>query len=152
LEYRGRNFIIVFFDQEEDGLIGSRAFARKMMKEGKRLHSVHTADMVGWDADRDGAIELEYPTKELKSLYQTVALRLGIPLHETQVTSTDHEAFRELGYKAIGVTEEYANGDSTPHYHKSTDTIETVDFNFLFKATNLVWSAMEQLSQVPQLN
>lgn len=152
LEYRERNFVIVFFDQEEDGLIGSKAFARKMMKEGKHLHSVHTADMLGWDADKDGAIELEYPAKELKNLYETAALRLGIPLHETQVTSSDHQAFRELGFKAVGLAEEYANGDSTPHYHKSSDTIETVDFDFLFNATNLVWSAMEQLSQAPQLN
>ncbi len=150
--YRGKHFIIVFFDQEEDNLVGSKAFARKIMKEGKHIHSAHTADMLGWDADQDGAIELEYPTRELKALYHRAAQGLGIPLHETQVTSTDHEAFRELGYPAIGLTEEYVNGDSTPHYHKATDTAETVDYIFLMNATRLVWSAMEQLAQTPQIN
>lgn len=151
-EYRGKNFIMVFFDQEEDGLVGSKAFARKMLKEGKHIHSVHTADMLGWDADKDGAIELEYPTQELRSLYQGVGRSLGIPLHETQVTATDHEAFREQGYPAIGLTEEYVNGDSTPHYHKATDTAETVDYIFLMNATRFVWAAMQQLAQTPQIN
>ncbi|MCE7994230.1 MAG: Zn-dependent exopeptidase M28 [Roseivirga sp.] len=151
-EYRGRNFIIVFFDQEEDELIGSKAFARKMLKEGKLIHSVHTADMIGWDADRDGAIELEYPTRELRNLYEKVGENLGIPLHITQVTSTDHEAFREQGYPAVGVTEEYVNGDSTPHYHKASDTAETVDFDFLLKATRFVWFAMQELAESPQIN
>lgn len=152
LNHRGRNFIIVFFDQEEDDLVGSRAFAHKMLKDGVIVHSVHTADMLGWDADNDGAIELEYPTAELKSLYQRAALELEIPLYQTEVSASDHEAFRSLGYKAVGITEEYANGDSTPHYHKSTDTEATVDYHFLLNATQLVWSAMKALASNPQIN
>lgn len=149
LDSRRRNFIVVFFDQEEDDLVGSKAFVRKWMKEEGRLHSAHTADMVGWDADGDGAIELEYPSTKLRALYQPIGDQLGIQLHETKVTSTDHEAFREQGYEAVGITEEYVNDDSTPHYHQPTDTADTVNYPFLLNATRLVWLAMRQLAVNP---
>lgn len=151
LEHRERNFIIVFFDQEEDELIGSGAFARKMKKDGLLLHSVHTVDMVGWDADKDGAVELEYPSADLKALYAGAAEQLDIPLYETKVLSSDHASFRKLGYEATGIAEEYANGDTTPHYHKPTDTAETVDYDYLVNTTHLVWLAMKQLA-TPQNN
>ena len=146
LKHRERNFIIVFFDQEEDGLIGSRAFAKKLKKEGACIHSVHTTDMVGWDGDGDSAVELELPTDAIEALYKQAAKSLNIPLYRTSVNSSDHAAFRELGFQAVGISEEYAGGDTTPHYHQSTDTADTVNFPFLAQATQLVWEVMKTLA------
>ena len=56
---------------------------------------------------------------------------LAIPVVQTSTAGSDHSAFREVGIPAMGVTEEYVNGDSTPHYHLPSDTYETVDFGFL---------------------
>ena len=151
LEERHRNFIIVFFDQEEDGHIGSKAFARHIQEQGLYLHSVHTVDMIGWDADGDRAVELEYPSPALKALYAQAAARLDIPLHETTVSSTDFASFKELGYTAMGITEEYVNGDTTPHYHSATDTAETVNYAYLASTTALVWQVMKKLA-TPQNN
>ncbi|NNF00551.1 MAG: M28 family peptidase [Pyrinomonadaceae bacterium] len=107
LNERKRNFIIVFFDQEERGLIGSRMFARKLKRDGMNLHSAHTVDQMGWDADGDKAIEIELPTPALEKAYRQEAAKLSITVHKTNVPSTDHTAFREIGFNAIGVTEEY---------------------------------------------
>lgn len=148
LRHREKNFIIVFFDQEEDGLIGSQAFAQKLRSEGLCVHSVHTTDMVGWDGDSDGAVELELPTESLEALYAKAAKKLNIPVYKTAVNSSDHAAFRELGYQAVGISEEYANGDTTPHYHKPTDTVETVNFQYLAQTTHLVWEVMKSLATI----
>lgn len=146
LKKRTRNFIIVFFDQEELGLVGSRAFAKKLKDDGLNIHSVHTVDQMGWDADGDRAIELELPTPDLEKLYREEAGKLSIIAHKTNVPSTDHTAFREIGFNAIGITEEYKNEDTTPHYHKSTDTYETIDFDYLASTTRLVFNVMARLA------
>src|SRR5207247_4316528 len=57
LACRSRPVLLVFFDEEELGLIGSKQFARKLMMEGAAVHSVHTADQLGWDANKDRLLE-----------------------------------------------------------------------------------------------
>lgn len=147
LKDRQYNVYIVFFDEEERGLIGSRAFAKRIRKEGVNLISAHTIDQMGWDEDGDKGIELELPTDELKAFYLKVAEDHGFnfPIHTTNVTSTDHRAFRELGFDAIGITEEYKNKDTTPHYHKSTDTFETVNLPYLKSTTDFMKKVFEEL-------
>ncbi|MFC1563338.1 M28 family metallopeptidase [candidate division KSB1 bacterium] len=130
---RSLNFIFVFFDEEERGLRGSSAFAQKMQDDGLSIHSVHTIDQFGWDGDGDKAIELELPYDGIVDVYRQVLEEedLDVPLHISDVPATDHTAFRRLGYNAVGITEEYKNGDTTPHYHRPSDTYDTIDFEYL---------------------
>lgn len=146
IKERNKNVMIVFFDQEEFGLIGSKAFAQLIKREKYNVHSVHTVDQMGWDKDQDKAIELELPTPDLYSLYKKHAQELGISVFKTDVGSTDHSSFRSAGYKAIGLTEEYKNGDTTPHYHQSSDTYDTVDFDYLLSSTQLMSTVIKELA------
>jgi len=145
LGQRSRNVYVVFFDEEERGLRGSTAFAEKLQAEGKDVVAVHTIDQMGWDADRDGAIELELPYPGAVELYRSAAGAAGFnsEIHVTEESGSDHTAFRRLGMPAVGLTEEYRNGDTTPHIHRPTDTWDTVDFTYLAQATRLVQAAME---------
>lgn len=152
LQVREKHFMFVFFDQEEDDATGSKAFAEMIQEKGLKVHSVHTIDMLGWDADGDEAIEIELPTEELKALYEAAASQLQIPIRTTSVSSSDHSSFRNLGYPAIGITEEYANGDSTPHYHLPTDTVDTVNFDYLANGTQLIWTVLKALAKNHNLN
>lgn len=145
IKKRDKNVIIVFFDQEELDLIGSRAFAQFIQKKNLDIHSVHTIDQMGWDKDGDRAIELELPTDVLKEKYIRQAQKLNIPVFVTDVGATDHQAFRELDFNAIGITEEYKNDDTTPFYHLSGDTYETVNFEYLASTTELVFRVFEDL-------
>ena len=138
LDTRHKNILMVFFDDEEIGYKGSWQFAEKILADGLKVHSVHTIDQMGWDEDGDRAIELELPTKALQKRYNEVATSNNIPVYITDVYTTDHHSFRANGFKAIGITEEYCNGDTTPHIHKSTDTYETINFRYLASTTELV--------------
>jgi hypothetical protein len=150
-EPRTRNFVFVLFDEEERGLRGSRAFAQKVKDEGLEIHSVHTADQVGWDEDGDRAVELEIPYDGALALYeaQAKAMTPPVPLLTTKEAGSDHSAFRRLGIMAVGITEEYRNGDTTPHIHRPTDTAETVDFAYLENVTALVIRVMKSLIARP---
>lgn len=148
LEGRKVNIIFAWFDEEELGLVGSEAMAREFKKQGLKITSVHTIDMLGWDADKDGVIEIEQPDGVLWDYYKMVNEKhqLKIRLSRTSSGSTDHVAFREEGYQAVGLCEEWAGGDTTPYYHKKTDTYDTVNFDILFSGTKLLVDVAGDLS------
>jgi hypothetical protein len=143
---RARTLIFALWDQEEVGLVGSAAFANKLATEAVPVHSVHSIDQLGWDEDQDHLIELERGDPEIRQLYQAAvtALAIDVPLSATRSGSTDHESFRPR-WKAIGVTEEYAGGDTSPHRHRVTDTYDTIDLNYLRTGTTIVIRVMADL-------
>jgi hypothetical protein len=143
---RTRSVLLVFFDEEEAGLVGAKAFARKLMADGTAVHSVHTADQLGWDANGDRLMELERPDPGLRPLYEMAQRALGLtsPLVTTATGGSDHVAFRPA-FRAVGITEGYASGDTTPQRHTPGDSAATVDLAYLGQATALVARAVAEL-------
>ena len=148
LPCRSKGLIFVLFDEEESGLIGSKQFATKLKSDGTSIHSVHTIDQMGWDQDGDRAIELELPDMGLRELYEAAVTKLGvtIAMKNTTTASTDHSSFRPT-FLAIGLTEEYTSGDTTPYYHKAGDTFDTVNFPYLLSTTVLVNQVVADLTR-----
>lgn len=147
---RTKNVIFVLFDQEETGLIGSTAFAQSLKDQGLNVSSVHTVDQMGWDGDGDRAVEIDGASKELVDLYRTAAAEggLNISVNEVDFGSTDHVPFKELGFDAFALSEEYVAGDTSPHYHTPRDTYETVNWEYLTSSTKLLDRALEDLVEV----
>ncbi len=116
---------IVFFDQEELGLFGSRAYAQTLTPSN--VLAVHTIDQVAWDADGDRRFELELPTPALEAEWQAAAAVVGVPVITTTTTGTDHQAFRDRGFAAMGLTEEYVGGDTSPFRHTPNDTRASIN-------------------------
>lgn len=145
---RTRDLIFVFFDEEERGLVGSRNFAQMLKDQNRPVHSVHTIDQAGWDQNGNGAIELEIPYDGAVELYQqaAAALKMSIPIFQTTETGSDHSSFRRLGFKAVGITEEYRHNDTTPFIHKAGDTLATINFPYLVSTTRLMIQVMRMLT------
>jgi hypothetical protein len=143
---RTRPVVLVLFDEEEAGLVGAKAFVRKLMTDGTPVHSVHTADQLGWDSNKDRLIELERPDTGLRPVYEAAQRALGLtfPLVTTSTGGSDHVAFRPA-FRAIGITEGYASGDTTPQRHTPGDTPATIDLAYLGQATALVARAVAEL-------
>ncbi|WP_424963071.1 M28 family metallopeptidase [Ekhidna sp.] len=145
MEYRSKNVLLVFFDQEEEELIGSKAFAKFLKNQKWNVHSVHTFDMVGWDGDGNKEMELELPTPYLEEVYKNKAEDMGIPIYVTSINSTDHHSFRQVGYPAIGVNEAYGKRDTSPFKDTPQDTFETVNFDYLAGSTLYVLEVMKEI-------
>lgn len=139
VECRSHHLLFVLFDQEEIGLVGSDAFARFLVDEGLPIEAVHTIDQMGWDADGDRHVEIERADPGLFEFYEVAAASLVPPvaLTATQTGSTDHVSFRAHGLPAVGLTEEFVSGDTSPHYHLPSDTYATVDVDYLVSTTIL---------------
>lgn len=145
---RTRDLIFAFFDEEERGLVGSRNFAQMLKDQNRPIHSVHTIDQAGWDENGNRAIELELPYDGAVDLYKHAAAALGMtmPIWETTEAGSDHSSFRRLGFRAIGITEEYRHKDTTPFIHKAGDTLSTINFSYLASTTRLMIQVMTQLA------
>jgi hypothetical protein len=145
---RRQNVIFAWFDEEELGLVGSEYMAAAWHKQGIKLSSVHTIDMMGWDSDKDRSVEIERPDGTLWDYYQMVNKThgLNLKLARTNSGSTDHVAWREAGFASVGLCEEWAGGDTTPYYHRKTDTWDTVDFDYLASTTKLFTAVVHDLA------
>ena len=139
IECRSHHLLFVLFDQEEIGLVGSDAFAAFLVDEGLPIEAVHTIDQMGWDADGDRHVEIERADAGLFEFYETPAASLVPPvaLTPTGTGSTDHVSFRAHGLPAVGLTEEFVSGDTSPHYHLPSDAYASVDVDYLVSTTIL---------------
>lgn len=129
--------VLAFFDQEEAGLFGSRAYALTLTAANVR--AVHTVDQVAWDADGDKRFELELPTPTLETEWRAAANVIGVPVTKTSTSGTDHESFRDRGIPAIGLTEEYVGGDTSDKRHTVGDTPSSIEphLDYMVLATKL---------------
>ncbi len=149
---RDKNIVLVFFDQEEEELIGSQAFAKFLKRKQWEVHSVHCFDMVGWDMDNDQAMEAFSASESLLRLYDTIAIQQDKPLNKITVDpngetriSTDFDSFVQSGFEVIGAGECYYHKDSTPHKDGPNDTFETVNFPYLRSCSSLIEEIMIQI-------
>lgn len=135
---RKHGIIVAMFDEEEIGLVGSKAFAESLAADDVDVLAVHSVDQVGWDSDDDKRFELELPTSELLEEYRASAPLIGAAVVRTSTDTSDHQSFRALGMPAVGITEEFVNRDTSTHAHKPTDTADTIDTAYQALAARLV--------------
>lgn len=146
LKVRDKNLMVVFFDQEEEGMsAGSIAFADFVNKEGLDIHSVHSADMIGWDGDNNKEVELELPSKEIESIYRKHAALLGVPVYVTKISSSDHYSFIKAGINAVGLSHAYAKGDNSGKKDTPEDKYHLVNFEYLDSSTRLVYEVVKEI-------
>jgi hypothetical protein len=137
---RPRPMTFAFFDQEEIGLVGSQNWADHLVQDAVPVAEMHNFDMISWDGDGDGAIELWSPSPSMEAKYRAHAG--AIPIAAVTFEYSDHQAFLNDGFVATGVGEEFNSGDHTPHYHMATDTYDKINFPYLVSITRLAFDVL----------
>jgi hypothetical protein len=160
---------LVAFDQEENGLLGSRALARRFQEEGQRLHLMLSLEMLGYTSPQQ-----RYPLPAMRHLYGdrgdfiavvgnakaalpmvTLWRNLGrsvrtklLPVldggQQLPVTRrSDHSPFWDAGYNAVMVTD--TSFLRNPNYHQPSDTIASLDLPFHAAVTRGLEAAIRAL-------
>jgi len=155
LPTRNVNLMFAFFDQEEEGLIGSHGLARTFSSEGWNVRTAHIIDMIGWDSDDDRVVELAHcgmpvaPNDTLMQLYARAAEQLnargdhrigGVVRRDS--CRSDHVYLTDYGIPSVQSCEEFSGDDVTPFYHRPGDTCDTLDYTFLRAVSALVAEAV----------
>ncbi|UCC78897.1 MAG: M28 family peptidase [Candidatus Zixiibacteriota bacterium] len=120
---------------EEQGLLGSAAYAADAYIAGDNIVGVYNFDMIAYDGNNDGSIELHCgtmnPSIELGNLFQTVINDYSIALIPQQITygstdRSDHASFWDFNYPAILGIED-ASDDFNPYYHTTGDNMSIIN-------------------------
>lgn len=156
----------IAFNGEEEDLLGSRIFAKRVSKEFKNsLVEAHILEMVGFTAAKQttpsglpsvfpetgdfiGLLSNDGPTKGCRSVLQNCATyfpdrqAVGLIVPPQVVTQipvlgrSDHRSFWEESMNAIMWTD--TAEFRNPHYHQESDTPDTLDYEFLTFVTQLL--------------
>ncbi|KAF8204559.1 hypothetical protein BJ912DRAFT_938684 [Pholiota molesta] len=132
------NVELAFFAGEEQGLLGSKAYARELRNAGANLTLMVQADMTAYRAPGE-PLQLGLPasigTPEVTQLVANLSAIYSPELHVGVTTAccSDHQSFHEQGFPATQVFER-AGPIADPMYHNSGDLSdrEGYDFDQLF--------------------
>lgn len=166
----------VAFCLEEEDLLGSRAYVAHLAKTGQSLHGAIVLECVGYASEQEGSqrtppgIPVAVPSvgnflalignqasaQLTTTLTQAMApmipvVPLIVPGNGEQLPDTrrsDHTAFWEQGFAAVMVTD--TANFRNPHYHRSTDTIDTLNLKFLTSVADAVTNAVLALAAMPE--
>jgi len=161
------------FNLEELNMIGSLHLARRLKAQGARLQAMASLEMVGFTDHRPGSqkyppgLRWFYPGRGdfigvIGNWRSSILLRrfsslmrrveglavegltvFGNGLFLPEVRLSDHSPFWDLGYPALLVTD--TSFFRNPHYHRPTDTLETLDLGFMAKVCEGIVTAVLNL-------
>ncbi|MFQ5576922.1 MAG: M20/M25/M40 family metallo-hydrolase [Anaerolineae bacterium] len=154
----------VAFSAEELGLIGSGRYAAQARAAGTPIGGVINHDMVAWDGDGDGAMDLHVGTRSdsqaLGLVYSNTLATYGIALNLQYIiigatNRSDHASFWSQNYPALLAIEDFADSqDFNPYYHTPGDTLDKLDMGYARKFAQATVAGLAQLAGVipPGLN
>ncbi|OGD19738.1 MAG: hypothetical protein A2W03_13450 [Candidatus Aminicenantes bacterium RBG_16_63_16] len=141
----------IAFTAEELGLVGSKVYAQEVRSRGENIIGVLNLDMIAY-ADRmpedleiisnTSSAWLSAKLAAVSGDYGLIAARRII---DASILFSDHAPFWDRGYPAVCVIED--NPLINPEYHKTTDTIETLNFDFYTQATRAALATLAELAQ-----
>jgi hypothetical protein len=144
----------VAFSGEEQGLLGSRAYAAYAVDEGWNIIGVLNADMISYaQSTTDGNRLIVFQNDASEWLYNyTYDISLEyydyILLNKLEnggfTWGSDHYYFWDNGYDALF----YFEYKETPYYHTSGDTIEHINVTYAVKNIRLILATLAELSEV----
>jgi Zn-dependent M28 family amino/carboxypeptidase len=160
--YRVTNTVeFILFGGEEQGRRGSQHNAAQAASAGKDIRGMINLDMIGyWPASSDRELDIgkNAASSSLAATAETAALTYAsIPVHnwpDTGVCFDDHVSYWAEGFNGIVLMDCYeahadpvGSGETTPHYHSTTDTIATLDLAQTTEAVRAAVAAIATLAQ-----
>ena len=151
----------VFTGAEEQGSLGSEHMVQWLLEQDVAVQGVIAPDMIGyWPLGDDDLLDIlgDEESEHLVLSMSEVATALGVA-HKTWIQHTycygdDHTNFQEAGLPAITPMDcvEAHNvpnsGESTPHYHRTTDTVDSLHLPFTTQVAGLIVATLADLAGV----
>ncbi|MGH9145362.1 MAG: M20/M25/M40 family metallo-hydrolase, partial [Vicinamibacterales bacterium] len=146
---------------EEQGLVGSRAHARRITADGVVVEAVFNNDIVGGSRGGNGVVNSgsvrvysEGPEDSMSRSLARYIRRVSavyVPSHGIRLMArpdrfsrgSDHSSFNQFGYPAIVFRESNENLD---RQHTASDTLDGVDFAYLTQNARVNAAAIAALA------
>jgi hypothetical protein len=146
------------WDEEEIGLLGSRDYANEAKNVGMDIGGVINIDMIGWDSNDDGIIEIHSNFQSSSAAIANVMehtnseydLGMDPKVFSPGASASDHRSFWENGYGAVLLIEGYWSGDFNPYYHSTADRIDKFNVPYFHQASRLAIGALAEMATQEQ--
>ncbi len=142
--------IFVAFTGEESGLLGSRDFVAKATAAGLKIVGALNNDMLGWANDSRIDNTIRYSNPGIRDVQHNAALRYSklITYDALYYKGTDAHAFYDGWGDIVGGIGSYPVLGN-PHYHESTDLIDTIDHEQVTETTRTTVATLMLLASSP---
>lgn len=137
-----RTLRFVLFTGEEQGLLGSKAYATKVAQDGDTIVAVYNMDMIAWDSKPGMTLRLHTRSTSssgynadkaivdiFANINTTYQLGLSPILDADGIQYSDHASFWNKGYPGILAIEDDVD-DFCANYHTSRDKLSTLNMNY----------------------
>lgn len=140
--------VFVFFDEEEQGIVGSKAFQNQFDFQKQNIKAVFNLDMIANDRNDDRTMELhtrpfgnsEELAYKVQRLNDTFSIGLNVEIRNPGTTASDHAAFWNEGATAILFIEDAQ--DFNPYYHTKFDSLHYFNDSFFYQNTKLAFASL----------
>ncbi len=130
-----------FWTGEEQGLLGSAAYATRAKNAGENILGYLNMDMIAYNGGAPNNINLFAKSSvagsvTLRDLYADAITAYGLDLAPVKYLDnslgdrSDNKSFWDKGYASMLAIEDYNGGDYTPYYHTSGDTLSTLNMAY----------------------
>jgi Zn-dependent M28 family amino/carboxypeptidase len=154
----------VFFSGEEQGLLGSKSYAKYIKENRMDLYRLINLDMIGYPffapntviIERDNNTNVKHnqvkkndtESIEFGDMMKDMTYAVGLQFYLDSIYDSDYESFEAKGYVVIGAYDGSANPLKNPHYHSSSDLPENIDWDYLTSVTKLVLATVLKIDSI----
>lgn len=149
----------VAFSGEEQGLVGSTAFAKQARADGMPISLMINMDMIGHPMDQ-AAQEVyvesdngnrsrgndEGSRKVAETMTRAAATFTKLKTKSGPIYGTDYMPFEAQGYVVVGV---FDGADKAPFYHSDSDALDVVDTQYTSEVVRLVLATVLEIAGKP---
>lgn len=146
--------IYALWDEEEQGKVGSLAYANLANTNNDSIMGVINLDAIAWDGDNDSAAMVHTKTSAANSLQisdtvlsvnSTYNLGLNLALTNPGATYSDHASFWTNNFGAVLLIEDWTF-DPNPHYHLDSDLIIYFNLPYYERMAKLAIASLSSLA------
>lgn len=145
--------IYAIWDEEEQGKVGSLAYANLANTNNDSVMGVINIDAIAWDSDNDNAAMIHVKpigtsfqiSDSIQSINTNYSIGLNLAITNPGATYSDHASFWTNGFGAVLVIEDWSF-DANPNYHTDTDLIDYFNLPYFEKLSKLSLASIAALA------
>ena len=148
----------VLFSGEEQGQWGSTAYVKHLQPNNTKVDLIMNLDMIGYPALGLDNVSIEYDlgnkfttndiySKKVGQFIEQIALDYAnLEISLRPLGMTDLIPFEATGKIVIGIHD--GGSELNPNYHNTSDTLDTLDIEYLTSVTKLVLAAILNIDEL----
>ena len=159
----GYTLLFALFSGEEQGLLGSKNYAKFVKENDIGIFRLINLDMIGYPQLNPGIVIIERDNHtnpdhnqvrdndqasiEFGKIMADMSTYTDLEVSLDSIWNSDYEPFEAEGCVVIGAYDGSADEHKNPHYHDTTDTPSLIDWDYLTSVTKMTLATVYKIAK-----